>query len=366
MILKKSGLTKAIFLVAGIFFVTGAAYMSSGFKDRELVKSEGTGNLIWLHKGKVALGILTGAGGRIVYLKKDGSNNLLKSDEKLWGMKYTKPVYQLIDGRIIPFQGHIVWLGPQSLWWQQQDLNTFLKEKKAEWPPDPFLIYGLCNVLEKDSDRVMLQNPASPYSGVKLDKTIFLDEHGRVHFQVEASNVRDDSVSWDLWLNTRVDGWSRVYVPVGSKKNFRVQNYPERHTDPMNFQIIGQYFTFDPSAPDDGIKSRESKAFLYPASDRMFCFTGKQMLVIHFTHYEKKLVHPEQAVVEIYNRVRANGDALLELEYHSPFLTLEPGQKMSANEVWEIIDYPGENNHESHIKFIGEYQKKIITTGQRW
>ena len=83
-------------------------------------------NLVWLLNDKIEVGILPEVGGRIVVLRKPGGMNMLKSDTLQWQPPW--PEISLQAG-FIPYNGHIVWLGPQRKWWARQDLNDQRKNR---------------------------------------------------------------------------------------------------------------------------------------------------------------------------------------------------------------------------------------------
>jgi hypothetical protein len=57
--------------------------------------------------------------------------------------------------------------------------------------------------------------------------------------------------------------------------------------------------------------------------------------------------------VEVYRSSGGGQDAeLLELEMHGPCETLAPGQTMSFEETWEILDYAGPAEPGAHLDFL--------------
>ena len=78
--------------------------------------------MIILSNDQVEVGVLPEVGGRVVLLRKPGLQNILKSDERLWvdAEKHKPEISAFSDFKA--FNGHIVWLGPQSEWWIHQDI----------------------------------------------------------------------------------------------------------------------------------------------------------------------------------------------------------------------------------------------------
>ncbi len=315
--------------------------------------------LVTLENSDVRVGILTNAGGRIVLLQKDNGENILKSDPSLWDYMFTTPVRDRIINSKIQFNGHIVWVGPQSEWWAHQNINSELKKNNSRWPPDPYLIYGDYAVIEKSKEKIKLLGPDSEYSGLRLEKTISIDDDGLVKFFVEAENIRNENVAWDLWLNTRIDGLCKAYVPFMNESDIKMEYRTENGFEKMPYQIKDDFFFFTAISPSNGVKKIHGKSLIYPSMNKIFAFTKNEMFAISFSKYDKNLVHPEQGMVEIYNSIDDAGDALLELEYHAPYKTLKPGEKMNSNEIWQVVKYYGGENETEHISFIKEYLSKF-------
>src|SRR5689334_15497638 len=94
--------------------------------------------VITLKAEGVEVGAVPRLSGRVVVFRREGGPNLLKWDpafEKLAeaDLPRLEPSYEFK-----PWDGHIVWVGPQSEWWADQDLDGAKKAAKANWPPDPW------------------------------------------------------------------------------------------------------------------------------------------------------------------------------------------------------------------------------------
>ena len=93
----------------------------------------------------------------------------------------------------------------------------------------------------------------------------------------------------------------------------------------------------------------------------MAAFIGNSLLIIRFEHHDRKTIHPEQALVEIFNLTQHDADeALMELEYHSPYKTINPGGIMTAWEVWKVYENIENNTDDAKIAFLNE----LITKGE--
>lgn len=308
-----------------------------------------------LRNDRVCVGVAPKAGGRVVLLRRSDGENVLKVDPLLldghrWRGKVTP------QSRFEQWNGHTVWLGPQNDWWRHQQVHPRRQRTGAAWPPDPFIEKAAYTVTHRDRSRICLRGPESPVSGVRLDKTIDITPEGVVEFTVTATNVRDHPLSWDLWLNTRVDGYARCYVPFADSGRHRVEGQrpdSKGKAEWIRHEIDDGYFTFVPEAPSADIPKRWAKAFLHPSDGLIAAFTGRDALLIRFVRHDEDAIHPRQALVELYNALSHDRDeALLELEYHAPYRTLEPGESMTAEQTWEIVSYAGGDTAEEHKAFL--------------
>ena len=308
-------------------------------------------DLIMLSNENSELGILTSSGGRIVIYKRSDGDNILKSDSELWDDEFEEPIEDRLDMTIIPFNGHITWIGPQNEWWSHQDAEPRLKKIKSNWPPDPFLIYADCEVIEKSDSRIVLKNPDSPFSGISITKTITLLDNGDVELTSELTNIRDTTIAWDIWFNTRLDGEDRFFIKVDGNENIRLEESENAEFKILD-TIMYKYLTFDLVDDNEVDAIYSTKAFIHPADDKLYAFSGNNLFTIKFKVHEKDAIHPDQALIEIYNRVKPDDDDLLELEYHSPYMRIKPGESITATEYWSLEEYNGSNDPEEQIKFI--------------
>lgn len=309
--------------------------------------------ITFIENKNIRIGILPAVGGRVVSLSFNGSGNLLLSDSLKWNESDEKRI------RPDPFQdfktynGQIVWVGPQDEWWLHQSVNNLRKMQKANWPPDPYLEFGKFNITGLSCNSIEMVGPESPVSGLQLNKKIKIDENEITKFQVCAKNIRKVNVSWDLWLLTRLPAKSVCFIPIDKTKDFRVEGKETEHSEVLPVDTSLGYFSFVPVNPDSGKFNRYGKAFIYPKFPFIAAFTNGFLMVIRFKKFEKCSIHPRQALVEIYNDVNnSSEEGLLELEYHSAYLTLKPGDKMETWETWQVIPYNGLNDRKSQIEFI--------------
>ena len=312
-------------------------------------------NMVWIENSGTKVGVLISRGGRIVFLSKNNSPNLLKSDPELWDE--TDAERPLINGNSgwKEYNGHIVWVGPQSDWWLQQDINPERKKLKAVWPPDPYLIYGQYRILENTANKLVIRGPVSEISGLSFKKTIEVDNKGDVLFEVEATNMRREAVSWDLWLNTRLSGFAKAFVPVESTENIRIDNDVAEKSDSVDWAFCMNYFSFIPREPKDPFSLCASKAYITPSADWVAAFIDNYCLKIEFPHTDPGKVHPNQSVVEVYNRTSKDESAnLTELEYHSEYKSLQAGAILKTSERWSIYEFKEKKKMKHYIKFLNK------------
>jgi hypothetical protein len=313
-----------------------------------------------LQNGTVMLEVTPQLGGRGLGFSLRGRNNLLKVGEAVSAQP--DPEVSATAGDI-GYLGHDVWLGPQSQWWTQQHANPARREAKANWPPDPYLAFGKTRIVERTPERLVLEGVPSPVSGVQLRKTFALsaDRPDTVALRVQARNVRDTPVAWDLWFNTRVPSSTRVYVPVQGKQDVRVESSADKAFGPLLPRIQEGLFSFERAPLPKGLSGRRGKVFLQPSVGWMAGFAGDQLFIIRFARQDRSLIHPEQGQVELYlDETAAASEGLLEMEVHAPYRTLQPDQTMDAEELWTVLDYDGADTYEAQVAFLcGEAAKRL-------
>ena len=305
--------------------------------------------LIELTNGKIVVGAIPPLGGRVVLLKTAGGENLLDSDPKRWKPPYPRP------GAGTPFQawnGRIVWVGPQSGFWSQQDVRPDLKKAKAPWPPDPFNETGRFEVVEKTATLLKLKGGVSPVTGLALEHEYEITGERTVRMKATATNGRETPVSWDLWPNTRVRPEGFPYVQPDPLQMLRMDGPPLGDTVAGAYpsEMRDGWLTLPPGKkPETGHRRYWAKAYVRPAQGLIAYFLGKQLLLIRAPIVPRKKLHGEQAFIEIYRGAGKGGDTILELEMHGPYETLAPGASMSFEQTFEILDYDGPETQEGHI-----------------
>ena len=306
-----------------------------------------------LSNGTVQAEITPDIGGRVLSFSLKNNPNFLSLGDL--SSLNTRPDVSPTSGHI-PFMGHENWVGPQSEWWTHQKLNQERADKKAVWPPDPFLSLAKYQVLEQSEDRVLLKSPESSITGVQLVKAYAFipDKKNSMKLQVRATNIRKEDVSWDIWFNTRVPSDAQVYVPVANANDVRQQMMNNATIDPLTYSLTDGYFSLDMVAPTAGKSQRKGKLMIQPSQGWIACFYGKQVFIIQFPYQPQSAIHPEQGQVELYNDFTPNNvqAGMLELEVHAPYKKLAPKEYMIAEETWTVLEYKGASTRNAHLAFL--------------
>jgi hypothetical protein len=311
--------------------------------------------LIKIKDGGVEVGVIPDLGGMVALLHVVGNPNILKFDRALWD---EEPVIHREFGpnpRWKPYNGQVVWVGPQSEWWAHQTKSPKMRRKRSVWPPDPYLNSGYFEVVERSDSEIVMRGPESEFTGVQLTKSVRVVD-GVVLFTVSAKNIRRRPVSWDLWLNMRVDGYAHCYVPVGDVEKVRIDREETKVQDGSVFFHDRGYFSIDARIPLPHKIRRCAKAFIPASKGAMAAFFAAQALIIRFKRHSPNLIHPEHSLVELYNyTTHSREDALTELEYHSPYVTLEPDESMEATQQWEVYPFKSRSDHhDCCLEFLDE------------
>ncbi|MBQ0030559.1 MAG: DUF4380 domain-containing protein [Paludibacteraceae bacterium] len=308
--------------------------------------------MIYIENGGTRLGILPKVGGRVVSLSKKGAPNIFKSDKTLWD-KDEVPEVNPENLNFYPYHGQEVWVGPQSEWWKHQDLNEEQLHSTLFWPPDPYISWGEFTVTRHISCQIEMEGPESPISGVKLTKRINITADGVVHFEVTATNIRKEPVSWDLWLIARTSGNNPTFVPVASPFDVHVggPTHPD-YEGPAPYVVADGYFSFTPDRRDVSYEACTAKAFIQPSKPFIATLSGRDLLIIRFEHHSPNEIHPEQREVEVYNYASSDHNMLTEMEYHAPYRTLQPGESMTAKQTWEVLPFSGIISREAIINTL--------------
>lgn len=311
--------------------------------------------IIYISNNDVRAGILPDVGGRIVLLQKGDSANILDSDPSLWEEEESERIQPSPFSEFKAYNGHEVWVGPQSQWWKQQTVNPEKINSTLFWPPDPYISFDHYTVLSKTDNSIVIQGNKSPVSGVQFTKKIEIDETGKLHFEVIAENIRNEEISWDLWFVTRVNGYNLNFAPVASEKDVFLTDPSHSYQGRAPYKIEDGFFSFTAEKMDRNYDECTGKAIINPTKPYMATLAGENLLVIHFEKQNREDIHPEQGEVEFYSFATPKREtSLLELEFHSPYKTLRPGESMKAGETWEIFPFSADSTENEIRAFLKE------------
>lgn len=296
-------------------------------------------------------------GGRITQFNLIGYPNFLKVGDDFRQAKRAK-ISAFSDN--IGYLGHIVWVGPQSQWWQQQEVNQTRRQEKAQWPPDPFTIFSNNTITEHNENKIQLQGVNSSVTGLRIDKEISLDPviNNQVNIKTTASNISNKQLAWDLWFNSRVNGDTYIIAPVESKEDVKVTSLTQEEVAGIEVSFINNnktYFVeFDVTKLSREKASNQGKLFIQPNQGWLAGFNQGQLFIIEFPWHRKEEIHPEHGQIEIYANYHPNNsnDSLIEMEFHSPYETLNPDQKMSVTAKWRLFSYPTHWNKQQLLALL--------------
>ncbi len=299
-----------------------------------------------LRNDQLQLQVSSAFGGRVLSLQREGQPNFLRVGPAV----NTEPNPEVTaESGDIAYLGHDVWVGPQSQWWLHQQINPQRQAAKANWPPDPWLSLAPAQWLQRDADQLRLRGAASPVTGMQLEKSFRLDpaRPDTVQLQVTGRNIRDSAVAWDLWFNTRVHPNTRVFVPVATASDIRVDGAPEAGTPDHVFADGMLVLRAGPAS-----SGPRGKWFVQPTAGWMAGFNGQQVLIIRFAIQPRSAIHPEQAQVELYLDAGGIAEGLLEMEVHAPYTTLQPEEQMQAAEQWTLLAWEGGDDAQAQRAFL--------------
>jgi hypothetical protein len=305
---------------------------------------------ISLTDGQLELEVSLASGGRLVSFNLIGKKNVLAL-----GKDYRAQQAAEISASAphADFLGHISWVAPQSQWWQFQNLNEERLQLKAVWPPDPYIAYAPTRVSNVSDTSLSIEGQKSPISGVQMDKQFILRDQ-RLVLTSRLINVSDRPLPWTPWFVTRVPGQATIYVPAANDAVTKYSGFDPQLFEAIDYQISEGLFALRKQPPKPALLGQQGKWHLHPSSNWMASFYAGQVLLIRFEMLEKGQVHPDHALVEVfYKHLHAGPDkTLIEIESHSAAGVLQPSASVSAQQVWSLHVYTGENTPAKHREFL--------------
>lgn len=309
---------------------------------------------ISLSTDKLEVRLTPDAGGRILFLGLKGQDNFLKSNPE-----FGQPAGINENTGFIPFFGHEVWFGPQSQWWVHQTVNPKRKEQKAAWPPDPFSSLSSNQLVENTTQKIVMKSQVSPVNGLEVEKTFMLVEGNpnQIDLLVSARNLRNEKVSWDIWFNSRSFASTRIFAPVSDDVD--VKRWDLQASIP--YTIDEGLLNLHRSPIEAGKARIQGKVLFQPSEGWFAAFNAKQLLIVQFPWQALEKIHPEQGQLEFYMEHNPKDESrdVLEMEVHSAYQTLMPGDTMQARERWTLIEYSGDDSIETQRQFLREQLKNL-------
>jgi len=299
-------------------------------------------SVIRLSNGTIEISLLPEVGGRLVSVSLAGQKNIIQSDSTLWNEPPEKRPSLDPTKPFKSYNGSINWVNPQSEWWIKQDSFPDLKAKRSPWPPDPYLTYAPYKIAAQIAGEITLIGPESPYTHVQFTKTYRI-EGNKVLLTTSARNCSNDTVSWGLWFNTRMNGWDQVFVPADSAAL-------SKSTDPRKPgekkpALVWQDGCYSYSTPlnDSTYKVFKGKSYFSSATAPVIAgFKANQWLIIRSNLIDKSAIHPEQTRIELYIENSPNRkEDLQELEMQFAYEKIAPGSSITASQTWEILQGTG-------------------------
>lgn len=315
-----------------------------------------TEQLIKLSNGIVEIGILPEVGGRLVHVSLVGQVNILQADSSQWNESQEQRPSLDPKAPFKAYNGHTVWLSPQSAWWINQDSLPDLKAARSPWPPDPQLTLAPYQISDRQAHEITLVSPESPFSKVQFTKSYSIAEN-KVYITTMARNFSNDTVRWGLWHNTRMNGWDAVFVRADSAALLRSEYKVVPHILKPELKYADGFYSYEATQPEDAKLIYKSKSFFNVEQPLIAGHHQNQWLIIRTETIAPELIHPEQARIEIYieNSVNRASD-LQELEMQFDYQPIAPGATILSSETWEIL--PGSGLTDKN-ELLDELQKKL-------
>lgn len=313
-----------------------------------------------LKTSDVEVVITPDAGGRILSLSRPGQDNFLKIGDAA----KQKPLADInANSGFVPYFGHETWFGPQSEWWTHQTMNPQRRAMKAVWPPDPFSVLVTNQIVTQTTEKIVMKSPTSSITGLAVEKTFALvaEDSRQLDVSVKAVNGRDTDVAWDIWFNTRSFPQSRIYAPVDQTTQVRTMGWPSPDSVQINYEIDENLLSLKLENPPEGKSKLMGKVLFQPTAGWFAAFNKKQLLIVQFPYEPIENIHPEQGQLEFYMEYSPTDEKLgvLEMEVHSAYKKLKPGEEMQARERWTLIEYSGDESVDAQRKFLREQLKGL-------
>lgn len=316
--------------------------------------------IITLSNNELQIAVCTKSGGRLVFLGLKGAPNMLKVNPDIWDNPASIPDNPTPFDEFVGYNGAIMWLSPQSEWWTQQNVNPQRKIEKSVWPPDPYLIYGNYEVVSLTDSSVILRSPYSPVSGITMYKTFSISKN-ILFVSTRITNDADYDVAWGIWSNARFDINTLFFVPDVNDSSLWFTFDSAGKQSRVAHSLENQNFSF--IIPDDSIKGSSdfmTKAYMYSNTGHIVAANTGQMLVMTFNPAKPEKIHPTHGLIEVYIETSTDGrNNLLELEHHSEYKKLKPGESLVYDQKWLLFPVEGNSELPDLIESYNQLKHKL-------
>jgi hypothetical protein len=305
---------------------------------------------VHLDNGVIRAVAVPDIGGRVLQFWL-GDHAYLFVNHSLAGLLFT-PEENWGDGTISSWKnygGNKTWPAPQG--WDGPD----------QWagPPDPVLDSGRFQVLAAEPDRVVVQSPPDPRTGLQITRELKLESGtARATMRRTMRNISQRRVRWSLWDVTQMecgtgrgtvrDGcWMTVPInpnsrfPGGYALQYGAVDNPQWRTEQPG--IFGIEYT-----GELGKVGLDSQAGWVAFSD-----THDEWAFVHQFPIQPDAAYPDNgATVEVWTHgpgIAAGVDFgqpqlhghFMEMEVLGPLVELAPGEEISADVIWAACRCPG-------------------------
>lgn len=299
--------------MAGCCMLISAACMS----QKALPVKKGDRYELAGHKGQV-MEIDPHIGGRITYLKIDGTNFLTDSvvNSDNWGSTF--------------------WPSPQSDWhWPPP----------AEWDNKPY-------TTQVEGDRIKMEGPADPKTGLAVTKIFSADDtKGLYNLEYVITNHSSSVRKVAPWEVTRVHPNGFSFFPMGNG-SLRGGLIPQTRIDNGIC-----WYTYDQGKiPDKG----DTQIYTDGSEGWFAEVNGDLMLIKKFPDIPFEAAAPKEGEVELYANKTTPQKSYVEIEHQGAYTELQPGQSFSWTMRWYLRRLPGGITPAPGNPKLIEYVRQVI------
>ncbi len=291
---------------------------------------------IVLENGGSRLEIVPDAGGRVVSFRHDDSPNFIEANEAVLAGDEPLPEAEF-DAKYVPLDGHIVWIAPQSAWWQRNRDKPY----RVDWPPDPWWEYGRFKVVERTASAVTLDGPFSPLASLRMRKSFAVAADGSVTMDYTITNPTDAEVAGAIWSNTRVVPEAAVIVDFRGEADAEVVFQPGRKGRtpvPLEYEVIRNYVVPRHLAMRAAGKEFNGKLAVTAEGRRIAAFLDGWVFVKEADRVTPAgETAPGQRFIEVFANGRPGEAGYLELEFQGPYGVIAPGEARHFRERWRLV-----------------------------